>query len=156
MPTTIQPMAPAVKMTKPQPVMRGPRFEAVISAATHVAANAIHPAISDNGRPLAVRGINGRRALGLRHNWGQASNFFHRFEKGRAGSDGLATALDTGLGYATRRRINSVYRQNGTAYREVRFGPGKTKRRIAMGKGILLWLVGVPIPVILLLLLFWH
>jgi hypothetical protein len=25
-----------------------------------------------------------------------------------------------------------------------------------MGKGILLWLIGVPIPVILLLALFWH
>ena len=25
-----------------------------------------------------------------------------------------------------------------------------------MGRGILLWLVGVPIPVILLLSLFWH
>jgi hypothetical protein len=25
-----------------------------------------------------------------------------------------------------------------------------------MGKGILLWLLGVPIPVILLLALFWH
>ncbi|MEI9851746.1 MAG: hypothetical protein WDN24_13875 [Sphingomonas sp.] len=25
-----------------------------------------------------------------------------------------------------------------------------------MGKGILLWLIGVPIPIILLLLLFWH
>lgn len=25
-----------------------------------------------------------------------------------------------------------------------------------MGRGILLWLIGVPIPVILLILLFWH
>lgn len=25
-----------------------------------------------------------------------------------------------------------------------------------MGKGILLWLLGVPIPIILLLLIFWH
>jgi len=25
-----------------------------------------------------------------------------------------------------------------------------------MGKGILLWLVGIPIPIIILLLLFWH
>jgi len=25
-----------------------------------------------------------------------------------------------------------------------------------MGKGILLWLIGVPIPIILLLALFWH
>jgi hypothetical protein len=28
--------------------------------------------------------------------------------------------------------------------------------REAMGKGILLWLLGIPIPIILLLLLFWH
>jgi len=25
-----------------------------------------------------------------------------------------------------------------------------------MGKGILMWLIGIPIPIILLLLLFWH
>ncbi|MBO9711948.1 hypothetical protein [Sphingomonas sp.] len=25
-----------------------------------------------------------------------------------------------------------------------------------MGKGILLWLIGVPIPLIILLLIFWH
>jgi len=25
-----------------------------------------------------------------------------------------------------------------------------------MGRGILLWLLGVPIPIILLILLFWH
>jgi len=25
-----------------------------------------------------------------------------------------------------------------------------------MGRGILLWLLGVPIPIIILLLLFWH
>jgi hypothetical protein len=25
-----------------------------------------------------------------------------------------------------------------------------------MGRGILLWLVGVPIPIIILILLFWH
>ena len=28
--------------------------------------------------------------------------------------------------------------------------------RFIMGRGILLWLFGVPIPVILLILLFWH
>jgi hypothetical protein len=28
--------------------------------------------------------------------------------------------------------------------------------RVKMGKGILLWLVGIPIPIIILLLLFWH
>jgi hypothetical protein len=26
----------------------------------------------------------------------------------------------------------------------------------AVGKGILLWLLGIPLPIILLLLLFWH
>jgi hypothetical protein len=26
----------------------------------------------------------------------------------------------------------------------------------AMGRGILLWLLGVPIPIIILILLFWH
>ena len=30
------------------------------------------------------------------------------------------------------------------------------KRRFFMGRGILLWLLGVPIPVIILILLFWH
>jgi len=25
-----------------------------------------------------------------------------------------------------------------------------------MGKGILLWLLGIPLPIIILLLLFWH
>jgi hypothetical protein len=29
-------------------------------------------------------------------------------------------------------------------------------RRIAMGRGILLWLLGVPIPVIIILLLIFH
>jgi len=28
--------------------------------------------------------------------------------------------------------------------------------RRSMGKGILLWLLGIPIPIILLLLIFWH
>jgi len=28
--------------------------------------------------------------------------------------------------------------------------------RCSMGRGILLWLLGVPIPIILLILLFWH
>ncbi|WP_131829884.1 hypothetical protein [Consotaella salsifontis] len=26
----------------------------------------------------------------------------------------------------------------------------------AMGRGILLWLLGIPIPIIILILLFWH
>ncbi|TGX45617.1 hypothetical protein E5A74_00080 [Sphingomonas naasensis] len=31
-----------------------------------------------------------------------------------------------------------------------------TCRRDQMGKGILLWLLGIPLPIIILLLLFWH
>ena len=31
-----------------------------------------------------------------------------------------------------------------------------TQRRESMGKGILLWLLGIPIPIIILLLLFWR
>jgi hypothetical protein len=30
------------------------------------------------------------------------------------------------------------------------------KREVKMGRGILLWLLGVPIPVIILLALIWH
>jgi hypothetical protein len=30
------------------------------------------------------------------------------------------------------------------------------KGRQLMGRGILLWLLGIPIPIIILLLLFWH
>ena len=33
--------------------------------------------------------------------------------------------------------------------------PDQYKERI-MGRGILLWLLGVPIPIIILLALFWH
>jgi hypothetical protein len=29
-------------------------------------------------------------------------------------------------------------------------------KEVAMGRGILLWLLGVPIPIIILLALFWH
>jgi hypothetical protein len=31
-----------------------------------------------------------------------------------------------------------------------------TRQEIKMGKGILLWLIGIPLPIIILLLLFWH
>jgi hypothetical protein len=30
------------------------------------------------------------------------------------------------------------------------------REELKMGKGILLWLLGIPIPIIILLLLFWH
>jgi hypothetical protein len=32
----------------------------------------------------------------------------------------------------------------------------KVLGEVEMGKGILLWLLGIPIPIIILLLLFWH
>ncbi|MDQ2878518.1 MAG: hypothetical protein M3R41_05530 [Pseudomonadota bacterium] len=28
--------------------------------------------------------------------------------------------------------------------------------RVTMGKGLLMWLIGIPIPIIILLLIFWH
>jgi hypothetical protein len=31
-----------------------------------------------------------------------------------------------------------------------------TNEEVPMGRGILLWLLGVPIPIIILLALFWH
>ena len=35
------------------------------------------------------------------------------------------------------------------------YAPNHIRRKI-MGRGILLWLLGVPIPIIILLALFWH
>ena len=32
----------------------------------------------------------------------------------------------------------------------------QTRKEAKMGRGILLWLIGVPIPIIILLALFWH
>jgi hypothetical protein len=32
----------------------------------------------------------------------------------------------------------------------------QTSKEIVMGRGILLWLLGVPIPIIILLALFWR
>jgi hypothetical protein len=32
----------------------------------------------------------------------------------------------------------------------------QTPKEAKMGRGILLWLIGVPIPIIILLALFWH
>lgn len=31
-----------------------------------------------------------------------------------------------------------------------------TNQEVIMGRGILLWLLGIPIPIIILLALFWH
>ncbi|WP_447756368.1 hypothetical protein [Sphingopyxis fribergensis] len=47
-PTIDQQIDPMVKTTKPQPVMRAPRFEAVIIAAIMVAMAAIKPAVSSS------------------------------------------------------------------------------------------------------------
>jgi hypothetical protein len=30
------------------------------------------------------------------------------------------------------------------------------EEEVAMGRGILLWLLGIPIPIIILILIFWH
>ena len=30
------------------------------------------------------------------------------------------------------------------------------EQEAAMGRGILLWLLGIPIPIIILILIFWH
>lgn len=44
---------------------------------------------------------------------------------------------------------------NGTSSSARRFGRA-TMRSETMGKGILMWLIGIPIPIIILILLFWH
>jgi hypothetical protein len=42
-------------------------------------------------------------------------------------------------------------------YREPHFEARlEQKEKSVMGRGILLWLLGVPIPIIILILLFWH
>ena len=30
------------------------------------------------------------------------------------------------------------------------------KRRTNMGRGLLLWMLGIPLPIVILILLFWH
>jgi hypothetical protein len=52
------------------------------------------------------------------------------------------------------RQIRPLERRNIHATPQV-FPSDPIRRRI-MGKGILLWLLGVPIPIILLLWLFFH
>lgn len=45
---------------------------------------------------------------------------------------------------------------------EERISPGtvstatETMKGVVMGKGILMWLIGIPIPIIILLLIFWR
>jgi hypothetical protein len=34
--------------------------------------------------------------------------------------------------------------------------PRSEERPMGMGRGILLWLLGVPLPIVILLALFWH
>jgi hypothetical protein len=58
---------------------------------------------------------------------------------------------------------NAVFTQ-GTTCQFLRYNPDPTEsasaniRRAQMGfgRGVLLWLLGIPIPIILLLALFWH
>jgi hypothetical protein len=55
--------------------------------------------------------------------------------------------------------IRSLPLNNGTASatKTLRFRIAIQQREwINMGKGILLWLLGIPLPIIILLLLFWH
>jgi hypothetical protein len=45
----------------------------------------------------------------------------------------------------------------GTFWSELHFQSDRTKEAsMNFGKGVLLWLLGIPIPIILLLALFWH
>jgi hypothetical protein len=37
-----------------------------------------------------------------------------------------------------------------------KYRPISQPRRNDMGRGILLWLLGIPIPIIILIMLFWH
>jgi len=44
-------------------------------------------------------------------------------------------------------------------YRNLKRAPAKSARcaeEDKLGKGLLLWLLGIPIPIIILLLIFWH
>lgn len=51
-----------------------------------------------------------------------------------------------------------------TACRASPYGTSRAPRRFeqecdkerGMGKGILMWLIGIPIPIIILILIFWH
>ena len=43
----------------------------------------------------------------------------------------------------------------GTSLLPRRLGRERSKET-DMGKGILMWLIGIPIPIIILILLFWH
>jgi hypothetical protein len=45
---------------------------------------------------------------------------------------------------------------NGTRQPYLMFSPNRTTGGKTMGKGILLWLLGIPIPIIILILLIWH
>jgi len=36
------------------------------------------------------------------------------------------------------------------------FGEPSTEDNMGFGKGMLLWLLGIPLPIIILLALFWH
>jgi len=43
-----------------------------------------------------------------------------------------------------------------TFLRTIRLRHDRTKQEVFMGRGILLWLIGIPIPIIILLALVWR
>jgi hypothetical protein len=47
-------------------------------------------------------------------------------------------------------------RPGGTSLTARRFDRATSRGAREMGKGILMWLIGIPIPIIILILLFWH
>ncbi|TGX55991.1 hypothetical protein E5A73_02440 [Sphingomonas gei] len=53
-------------------------------------------------------------------------------------------------------RLSDGRRLAGTSMRGGGSLRQRNQRRRFMGKGILLWLIGIPLPIIILLLLFWH
>jgi hypothetical protein len=74
-----------------------------------------------------------------------------------------AGGADSGIALFQSRRspdpdlVNPRNRDASKALRQPRYRLKRTLYgRIIMGRGILLWLLGVPIPVIILLALIWH
>jgi hypothetical protein len=55
------------------------------------------------------------------------------------------------------RSRNREHRRNGNPPPDIVRKPTTSNAEVSqMGRGILLWLLGVPIPVIILILLFWR
>jgi hypothetical protein len=63
--------------------------------------------------------------------------------KGSIDPDSPAALAKSAIGREERRSVIAVDRESRCAHREA-----------FMGRGILLWLIGIPIPIIILLLLF--